>query len=125
MLGTLPLFRNRVMPQQFGIKYDGVGLDARLDTDLSLLEPNKLIIPNELCYIRTEIPKAAAEHQGQWTIEASGMLAAPTVLKLDDALLTLKLTPNLAHGLSVYGIARELAALTGAPLKTPAIEPVV
>ncbi|MGJ7494376.1 phenylalanine--tRNA ligase subunit beta [Variovorax sp. RT4R15] len=41
------------------------------------------------------------------------------VLKLDDALLTLKLTPNLAHGLSVYGIARELAALTGAPLKTP------
>lgn len=45
-------------------------------------------------------------------------------LRLDDALLTLKLTPNLAHGLSVYGIARELAALTGAPLHTPAIEPV-
>src|SRR3954452_933375 len=43
------------------------------------------------------------------------------VLKLDDALLTLKLTPNLAHGLSVYGVARELSALTGAPLKTPAI----
>ncbi len=46
------------------------------------------------------------------------------LLKLDDALMTLKLTPNLAHGLSVYGIARELAALTGAPLKTPAIAPV-
>ncbi|HEY2255014.1 MAG TPA: phenylalanine--tRNA ligase subunit beta, partial [Variovorax sp.] len=43
---------------------------------------------------------------------------------LDDVLLTLKLTPNLAHGLSVYGIARELAALTGAPLKTPAVVPV-
>ncbi|WP_347485142.1 phenylalanine--tRNA ligase subunit beta [Vandammella animalimorsus] len=42
-------------------------------------------------------------------------------LRLDDALLTIKLTPNLAHGLSVYGIARELAALTGAPLHTPAI----
>jgi len=46
------------------------------------------------------------------------------VLDLDDSLLTLKLTPNLAHGLSVFGIARELAALTGAPLKTPSIEPV-
>lgn len=46
-------------------------------------------------------------------------------LRLDDTLLTLKLTPNLAHGLSVYGIARELAALTGTPLRTPAIEPVV
>ena len=38
-------------------------------------------------------------------------------LKLDDALFTLKLTPNLAHCLSVYGVAREVAALTGAPLK--------
>ncbi len=38
-------------------------------------------------------------------------------LQLDDTLLTLKLTPNLAHCLSVYGIARELSALTGAPLK--------
>lgn len=37
-------------------------------------------------------------------------------LNLDDTLFTLKLTPNLAHCLSVYGIARELSALTGAPL---------
>jgi len=41
-------------------------------------------------------------------------------LRLDDTLFTLKLTPNLAHCLSVYGIARELSALTGAPLTTPA-----
>ena len=40
-------------------------------------------------------------------------------LQLDDRLFTLKLTPNLAHCLSVYGIARELSALTGAPLKVP------
>ena len=40
-------------------------------------------------------------------------------LDLDDTLFTLKLTPNLAHALSVYGIARELSALTGAPLKSP------
>jgi phenylalanyl-tRNA synthetase beta chain len=41
-------------------------------------------------------------------------------LNLDDTLFTLKLTPNLAHGLSVYGVARELSALTGAALKSPA-----
>ncbi len=41
-------------------------------------------------------------------------------LRLDDTLFTLKLTPNLAHCLSVFGVAREVAALTGAPLKTPA-----
>ncbi len=43
------------------------------------------------------------------------------VLALDEVLLTLKLTPNLAHGLSVYGVARELSALTGTPLHTPEI----
>ena len=40
-------------------------------------------------------------------------------LKLDDTLLTLKLTPNLAHCLSVYGVARELSALTGAAMCSP------
>lgn len=45
-------------------------------------------------------------------------------LNLDDTLFTLKLTPNLAHCLSVYGVAREVSALTGAPLKTPDFSPV-
>ncbi|GMV73494.1 MAG: phenylalanine--tRNA ligase beta subunit [Rubrivivax sp.] len=45
-------------------------------------------------------------------------------LQLDDTLFTLKLTPNLGHLLSVFGVAREVAALTGAPLHVPAIPPV-
>jgi phenylalanyl-tRNA synthetase beta chain len=40
-------------------------------------------------------------------------------LALDDTIFTLKLTPNLAHCLSVYGVAREVAALTGAALHVP------
>ncbi len=36
-------------------------------------------------------------------------------LRLDDQLLTLKLTPNLGHALSVQGVARELAALSNSP----------
>jgi phenylalanyl-tRNA synthetase beta chain len=43
-------------------------------------------------------------------------------LDLDDRLLTLKLTPNRSDCLSVHGIAREVAALTGASLQ--AIPPV-
>jgi phenylalanyl-tRNA synthetase beta chain len=39
-------------------------------------------------------------------------------------LFTLKLTPNLAHALSVYGVARELSALTGSPLLQPQFKPV-
>lgn len=45
-------------------------------------------------------------------------------LRLDDTLFTLKLTPNLAHHLSIYGIAREVSALTGAPLKPVSFPPV-
>ena len=43
---------------------------------------------------------------------------------LDDRRFTIKLTPNRADCLSVLGVAREVAALTGAPLRAPACEPV-
>ncbi|MCD5327098.1 phenylalanine--tRNA ligase subunit beta [Chromobacterium piscinae] len=45
-------------------------------------------------------------------------------LGLDDQLFTLKITPNRADSLSIRGIAREVAALTGAALAPVAIEPV-
>lgn len=83
LLGTLPLFRDRGQVQAFGVKYGGAGLDARMVTDLSILEPGKLITPNELAYIRTEIPAAAANHIGPWTIETSGLLANDGLLDLD------------------------------------------
>ena len=44
-----------------------------------------------------------------------------TALALDDTLITLKLTPNRADCLSLVGIARDVAAATGAPLTLPAI----
>jgi phenylalanyl-tRNA synthetase beta chain len=65
-------------------------------------------------------------------VDSYGMLCSARELKLsddhggllalDDTVFTLKLTPNLAHALSVYGVAREVSALTGAPLLTPLIE---
>ncbi len=68
------------------------------------------------------------------TEEASGLFELPLdapigtnirdYLKLDDTLFTLKLTPNLGHCLSVFGVAREVSAITGAPLKTVAFAPV-
>lgn len=45
-------------------------------------------------------------------------------LDLDDVYLTLKMTPNRGDCLSMVGIARDLAAVTGAELKVPKIEPV-
>jgi len=45
-------------------------------------------------------------------------------LDLDDLIFTLKLTPNKADCLSVLGVAREVSALTGAPLCIPATKKV-
>ena len=44
--------------------------------------------------------------------------------QLNDLKFTIKLTPNRADCLSVLGVAREVAALTGAPLSAPAFKPV-
>ena len=62
------------------------------------------------------------------TAEATGLLELPNeakigqdireYLSLNDHLLTLKLTPNRADCLSILGIARDVAAITGAPLNT-------
>jgi len=46
-------------------------------------------------------------------------------LTLDDRRFTIKLTPNRGDCLGVFGVAREVAALTGAPLKSLAETPVV
>lgn len=65
-------------------------------------------------------------HDGLLELPADSPLGADirTVLDLDDHIFTLKLTPNLAHNLSVHGIAREVAALTDSSLQTLPIEAV-
>jgi phenylalanyl-tRNA synthetase beta chain len=70
--------------------------------------------------------KLSDDHGGLLELAADAPIGADLRehLLLDDSLFTLKLTPNLAHGLSVYGVAREVAALTGAPLRTPALSSV-
>ncbi|MFM7703326.1 MAG: phenylalanine--tRNA ligase subunit beta [Rubrivivax sp.] len=68
----------------------------------------------------------SADHAGLLELAASAVPGTPLreALALDDTIFTLKLTPNLGHALSVQGIAREVSALTGVPLKATACDPV-
>src|SRR5690606_6417684 len=70
--------------------------------------------------------KLSEDHGGLLELDAEAPIGQDVreLLKLDDHVFTLKLTPNLAHALSVPGVARELSALTGAPLKESKFEPV-
>src|SRR5882672_2755373 len=66
------------------------------------------------------------DHSGLFKLDEDARIGRDVreLLSLDDRILTVKLTPNRADCLSVLGIAREVAALTRAPLRPPAI-PVV
>jgi len=66
------------------------------------------------------------DHSGLLVLPADAPVGKDVreVLGLDDHVFTLKLTPNRADCLSVLGVAREVAALTRARLKTIEIPPV-
>jgi phenylalanyl-tRNA synthetase beta chain len=62
------------------------------------------------------------EHEaGILTLDAAAPLGADLVahLGLDDHVLEVEITPNRPDCLSIVGVARELAALTGAPFRPP------
>ena len=63
----------------------------------------------------------SVEHEGLLELEDDAPLGLDlrTYLELDDFVFTLKLTPNRGDCLSMRGLAREVAALTGAQPKWP------
>lgn len=66
----------------------------------------------------------AAEGIMELPADAPVGTALRAYLDLDDHLITLKLTPNRGDCLSLQGLAREVAAITGAPLALPDVTPV-
>jgi phenylalanyl-tRNA synthetase beta chain len=64
------------------------------------------------------------DHSGLLELAADAMPGQDVykALRLNEQVLTFKLTPNRADCLSVLGIAREVSALTGAKLKHPEIK---
>src|SRR5699024_642880 len=66
------------------------------------------------------------DHDGLLELSADAPLGSclREVLALDEKSIELSLTPNRADCLSVFGVAREVAALTQAKLKAPDFTPV-
>ncbi len=63
------------------------------------------------------------DHAGLLALGASAEIGRDVrdLLDLDDRIFNLKLTPNRADCLSLLGVAREVAALTGVPINLPEI----
>ncbi|KMQ80477.1 Phenylalanyl-tRNA synthetase beta chain [Candidatus Burkholderia pumila] len=71
--------------------------------------------------------KLSEDHSGLMILSADAKVGQDIreALNLDDTVFEIKLTPNKADCLSVFGVARETAAITGAELKTlemPAVD---
>ena len=59
------------------------------------------------------------EHEGILILDADAPVGAPLRDYLGDVVLDIAITPNMARCLSVVGVAREVAALTGGALHIP------
>ena len=86
LIDTVPLSRSGAPVQPYGVKFGGRGLDARLITDLSKLEPDRLITPNAEAFVRTECPAAVAQHRGPWRIRTTGLVRGEGSLPADGLL---------------------------------------
>jgi phenylalanyl-tRNA synthetase beta chain len=107
-----------------------VGMKAPLATVGARL-PGLEIRSTELRGVRSEGMLCSArelglsdDHSGLLEIEGKTGSDVRAALGLDDHVMTLKLTPNRADCLSLLGIAREVAAITGAKLKPVEIKAV-
>lgn len=61
------------------------------------------------------------EHEGILFLPDDAPVGVPLADYLGDVVLEIELTPNLGRALSIVGVAREVAALTGGRLKLPDI----
>jgi len=59
------------------------------------------------------------EHEGILFLDADAVPGTPLVDVLGDAVFDIKLLPSYARCASILGLAREIAAMTGKPLKQP------
>ena len=59
------------------------------------------------------------EHEGIIFLDDDAPVGMPLADYMGDAVLEIKINPNMARNPNVLGIAREVAALTGQPLKKP------
>lgn len=62
------------------------------------------------------------DHEGIIILDDDAPVGMPLADYMGDVVLDIALTPNMARDANVYGVAREVAALTGAALRAPDLE---
>jgi phenylalanyl-tRNA synthetase beta chain len=124
-------------------EYKGIGpLDPPLWTPFAMEgaevwdghsdEPKRMVlkekklrgVPNRCMVCSAKELGISDEHEGIMLMENPRGIAPGTPLQdvLGDVILEIELTPNMARNYSILGVAREVAALLGKPVRPPAFD---
>jgi phenylalanyl-tRNA synthetase beta chain len=90
-----------------------------------LKERNLRGIPNRSMVCSAKELGLSDEHEGVMILEdlpSNAKPGSPLVDILGDVIYDIELTPNFARAYSIIGVAREVAALTGQPLREPSYD---
>ena len=91
--------------------------EGRVET---VLKPGKIRgVPSAGMVLSEKELGLSEDHEGIIELPADAPVGMPLVDYMGDTILDIELTPNLSHALSITGIAREVAALTGQELRLP------
>jgi phenylalanyl-tRNA synthetase beta chain len=90
---------------------------------LKELKPTKIRgVPSDAMVCSYKELGISEEHEGIIILEDDAPVGTPLADFMGDVILELDVLPNMARCLSLIGVAREVAALTGQPLRLPAPE---
>ena len=96
---------------------DGYAEDRRMTT----LKPGKIRgVRSEGMALSEKELGLSEHHETVMELPTEAPVGMPLVDYLGDTILDIDITPNFAHALSITGVAREVAALTGQQLRAPA-----
>jgi phenylalanyl-tRNA synthetase beta chain len=89
---------------------------------LKELKPSKIRgVPSDAMVCSAYELGISDEHEGIILLEEEAPVGTPLVDFMGDIVLEIDVLPNMARCLSMIGVAREVAALTGGTLRLPAI----
>jgi phenylalanyl-tRNA synthetase beta chain len=87
---------------------------------LKQLKPTKIRgVPSDAMVCSAKELGLADDHEGIILLDADAPVGKPLADLLGDIVIEIDVLPNMARCLSLIGIAREVAALTGQPLRLP------
>jgi phenylalanyl-tRNA synthetase beta chain len=87
---------------------------------LSELKPTKIRgVPSDAMVCSLLELGISEEHEGIILLEADAPVGTPLADFMGDIVLEVEVLPNMARCLSMIGVAREVSAITGQPLKLP------